>query len=49
MCKDMDEVGTVMVFDGKGNAECYIEQLKEENEGCGFEYYIEDSKAILVN
>lgn len=49
MCKDMDEVGTVMVFDDKGNAECYIEQLKEENEGCGFEYYIEDSKAILVN
>lgn len=51
MCKDMaeDEIGPVMVFDDKENAEMYIEQIKEENEGLFYEYYIEDSKAILVN
>lgn len=49
MCKDMNEVESVIVFDDKDNAKYYIEQLEEENEGCGFEYYIEDSKAILVN
>lgn len=49
MCKDMDEIGPVMVFDDMENAEMYIEQIKRENEGCGFGYYIEDSKAILIN
>lgn len=51
MCKDMteDEIGPVMVFDDKENAEMYIEQIKEENEDLFYEYYIEDSKAVLVN
>ena len=51
MCKDMeeDEIGVVMVFDEKENAEMYIEQIKEENKGLFYEYYIENTKAILTN
>lgn len=49
MCNDIDEVSVVMVFDDRENANMYKTQLEEENEGCGYNYYIEDTKAIIVN
>lgn len=48
MCKDMDEVEVVMIFDEIENARSYKKQLEEENDGCEFEYYIEDTKAMII-
>lgn len=49
MCKDADEIGAVMVFDDKENAEYYMKQIEQENEGLFYEYYIENTKAVLTN
>lgn len=49
MCNDLDEISVVMVFDDRENAKMYKNQLEEENEGCSYDYYIEDTKAIIVN
>jgi hypothetical protein len=32
----------------KENAEMYKQQLDIENEGCGYVYYIENTKAIMT-
>ena len=49
MCKDADKIGVVMVFDDKENAEYYMKQIEQENEGLFYEYYIENTKAVLTN
>lgn len=49
MCNDLDEISVVMVFDDKESANMYKKQIEQEMKGCGYAYYIEDTKAIMVN